>query len=107
LLADMDIVVLPSLSEGLPMVALEAMSLGRPIVATQVGGIPEIVVDGVTGVLVPPGDHRALATAIGSLLSDTERARALGHAGQTRVQGLFAVESMVAGYLALYASLRS
>lgn len=107
LLSEMDIVVLPSLSEGLPMVALEAMALGRPIVATRVGGIPEIVVDGETGVLVPPGDHRSLAAAIGALLSDTERARTMGHAGQDRVQDAFTVESMVGGYLALYGRLLS
>ena len=93
LLSEMDIVVLPSLSEGLPMVALEAMALGRPIVATRVGGIPEIVVDGETGVLVPPGDHRSLAAAIGALLSDTERARTMGHAGQDRVQDAFTVDA--------------
>ena len=107
LISEMDIVVLPSLSEGLPMVALEAMALGRPIVATKVGGIPEIVVDGETGVLVPPADHRSLAAAIGALLSGTERARAMGHAGRDRVQGTFTVESMVDGYLALYGRLLS
>ena len=89
------------------MVALEGMVLGRPIVATRVGGLPEVIVDGETGILVPPGDHRALATAIGTLLSDTERARAMGHAGQERVRVPFTVESMIAGYLALYARLLS
>jgi len=89
------------------MVALEAMSLARPVVSTIVGGHPEVVVYGETGVLVPPGDHRALAAAIGGLLSDGERARAMGHAGRDRVRRSFTVESMVAGYLALYARLLS
>ena len=107
LLAETEIVVLPSLSEGLPMVALEAMSLGLPIVAARVGGIPEVVQDGETGLLVPPADHRSLAAAIGALLVDAERARTMGRAGRDRVQQAFSVESMVDGYLSLYRGLLS
>jgi glycosyltransferase involved in cell wall biosynthesis len=102
LLSSLTVAVLPSLSEGLPMVALEAMAMGAPVVATSVGGIPEIVEDGVTGILVPPGDPAALAEAVGTLLSDPERARALGLAGQARVEREFTVERMTDGYLALY-----
>jgi len=98
----LDVVVMPSLSEGLPLVPLEAMALARPVVATEVGGLPEVVVDGETGLLVAPRDHMALARAVGALLSDPARARALGEAGLRRVETEFTVERMVAGYLALY-----
>jgi len=102
LLATFDVVVVPSRSEGSGIVALEAMALARPVVATVVGGLPEVVVDGETGLLVAPRDHVALARAVGALLSDPARARALGEAGLRRVETEFTVERMVAGYLALY-----
>lgn len=79
------IVVLPSLSEGLPVVLLEAMGYGRAIVASAVGGIPEVVTDGVEGLLLEPGDTRALADALLTLVRAPERARALGAAGRARV----------------------
>jgi glycosyltransferase involved in cell wall biosynthesis len=102
LLARCDLLVLPSLYEGFPLVVLEAMAAGRPVVATAVGGTPEAVVDGVTGHLVPPGDVTALANAIRSVLSDPVRREAMGSAGRERVTRLFSVETMVEGYRRAY-----
>jgi glycosyltransferase involved in cell wall biosynthesis len=86
------IVAVPSFGEGFGMVALEAMERGRAVVASDVGGLPEIVVDGVTGVLVPPADPGALASALGALAGDPDRARALGAAGRARVHEAFTQE---------------
>ncbi len=84
-----DIIVLPSLSEGMPMVALEAMSFAKPVIATRVGGIPEVVVDDVTGLLVDPLDHKALAKAIVKLLGDEKKMEEYGFAGRLRVDREF------------------
>jgi len=73
-----DLMVISSYSEGLPLSALEAMALGKPIVATSVGGIPEIIDDGKSGILVPPGDPETLSRAIESLLFDDELKTSLG-----------------------------
>jgi len=105
LLAQIDLFVMPSLSEGFPLVLLEAMALGKPVVASAVGGIPEVVEDGVTGVLVPPKDPQALADAIGELLGDPDKVAAMGKAGQDRVEGLFTQRQMTAAYLELFAHL--
>ena len=78
------IVVVPSLGEGFGMVALEAMERARPVIASAVGGLPEIVVDGETGLVVEPGDAEALANAIAALAGDLERAAAMGRAGRER-----------------------
>jgi len=83
-LAHADVVVLPSLSEELGSVLLEVMQAGRPVVASRVGGIPEAAVDGVTGLLVPPGDPAALAGAVDRLLADRPTAAAMGRAAQDR-----------------------
>lgn len=74
--------VLPSRSEGLPRVILEAMARGRPVVGTEVGGIPELVRHGVTGLLVPPEDPRALSRALATVLGDARRLRAMGRAAR-------------------------
>jgi colanic acid/amylovoran biosynthesis glycosyltransferase len=81
LLAATDVFVLPSLSEGLCMSALEAMSMGVPVVTTDVGGMSEAVADGLTGLVVPPRDPRALADAVSSLVSDEARRTELGANG--------------------------
>jgi glycosyltransferase involved in cell wall biosynthesis len=102
LLAAVDVLVLPSWIEGLPLVVLEAMAAGVPVVATDVGGTPEAVADGETGVLVPPRDVDALAGAIDALLSDPERARRLGAAGRERARERFDAESAARRVVGLY-----
>jgi glycosyltransferase involved in cell wall biosynthesis len=84
---------------------LEAMAAGKPVVATDVGGSPEVVIDGKTGFLVPPKDPEALASAILHLLADRELARNLGEAGRIRVESEFTLEIMVARLEELYDSL--
>jgi len=96
-----------SLSEGLCGAVLEAMASGLPVVATAVGGMPEQVVDGVTGYLVPPRDSGALAEAIGDLLGDKSRRTRMGNAGRERAIAQFSAESMTAGYTRLFESLLS
>lgn len=83
------VVVVPSLGEGFGMVALEAMERGRAVIASAVGGLPEIVVDGETGLLVPPGDAEALAGAIRTLADDADRVVAMGAAGRARALAEF------------------
>jgi glycosyltransferase involved in cell wall biosynthesis len=94
--------VLPSVSEGVSLTLLEAMASGVAIVATDVGGNPEVVADGETGVLVPPRDHTALAAAILRLRRDAAERWHLIVAGRERVERLFDVRRMVADYEALY-----
>jgi glycosyltransferase involved in cell wall biosynthesis len=98
------LVVLPSLAESFGFVLVEAMGLGKPVVATTTGGIPEVVADGETGLLVPPGDASALATAIARLVLQPEEAAALGEAGRSR-PALFTFERMMRGYEAVYESI--
>jgi glycosyltransferase involved in cell wall biosynthesis len=83
-----DVFCLPSVQEGFGIVFLEAMAAGLPVVACRAAAIPEVVRDGATGVLVPPRDPAALAGAIGDLLCDPARARALGEEGRRRVGAL-------------------
>jgi glycosyltransferase involved in cell wall biosynthesis len=106
-LAQIGIFILPSRSEGLGLVAVEAMAAGRPVIATNVGGIPEVVVDGETGVLVPPEDPAALAAAIHSLLADPVLAARMGQAGRRRARELFSAERMAEKTAALYEELSS
>jgi glycosyltransferase involved in cell wall biosynthesis len=94
--------VLPSLSEGLSNVVLESMAAGVPVIATRVGGIPEAVTDGVTGLLVAPSDPAALAGAICRVLADKALARALAEASRRRVATHFSLERMVAETAAWY-----
>jgi glycosyltransferase involved in cell wall biosynthesis len=97
-----DVVVLPSLVEGLPLTVLEAMAARVPVVATAIGGTDEAVVDGMTGVLVPPGDAAALANAVERLLSNPQLARRLSEAGAARIAEHFTAERMVARVEAVY-----
>ncbi|MGQ9823394.1 MAG: glycosyltransferase family 4 protein [Desulfotomaculales bacterium] len=90
-----DIFVLPSFTEGFPLVLLEALAAGRPVVATRVGGIPEIVTDGHTGFLVKSGDPGELARAIAVLLDNPQIARTIARNGQDYVKSNFSAERMV------------
>jgi glycosyltransferase involved in cell wall biosynthesis len=105
LMASAALVVLPSWTEGLPMTVLEAMARSRAVVATPVGGTPEVVVDGETGVLVPMRDPQALAAAIDKLLRDPERRAQLGAAGRARVEAQFSLARTTARFLELYAEI--
>ncbi len=102
LLALMDLVAHPSLEEGFSNAILEAMAAGKPVVAANVGGNPEAVVDGETGLLVPPRDSAALAGAILRLLRHPEEAARLGEAGRRRVAEHFLISSTVQRYEAVY-----
>jgi len=101
-LGALDVFVLPSWTEGMPITVLEAMAHRRPVVATTVGGTPELVLDGETGLLVPPRDPEALAEALRSLVADPQRARRLGEAGYARVAERFTVERMTTRVLEVY-----
>jgi len=100
-----DLLVLPSLSEGLPNVVLEAMAHARAVVATRVGGVPEVVDDGVSGVLVPAADAPALAHAIVEMLQDAPRRAAMGEIARARIVRDFSVHARTERLLALYAGL--
>ena len=82
ILGPVDVVVVPSLSEALGIVALEAMACGKPVIASAVGGLPDVVKHGVTGLLVPPGDAQALAEAIASLMDDPELKDRMGESAR-------------------------
>jgi glycosyltransferase involved in cell wall biosynthesis len=97
-----DVFALPSLGEGISNTVLEAMASGLPVVATQVGGNPELVEEGKTGTLVPPGDARALAAAARAYAEDPARASAHGAAGRRQAEAKFSIASMVAAYLGVY-----
>jgi len=101
-LAVLDLFVLPSLNEGMGRALVEAMAVGCPVVATRVGGIPDVVADGTTGLLVPPRDDRALAEAILTLLRDRSRRAAYGEAARRYVDGRFDIETMVHNIERLY-----
>jgi glycosyltransferase involved in cell wall biosynthesis len=101
-LAALDLFLISSEFEGLPLAVLEAMAAGVPVVATAVGGIPEVVDPGRSGVLVPFGDPAALAAAVAGLLGDPERRRTLAAAGRRRVEEAFGVERMARELEALY-----
>ena len=102
LLAGADVFVLSSESEGLPISILEAMAAALPVVASNVGGVPEIVVDGRTGFLVEAGDQEGLAVAIGRLLGDRTLRRDLGEAGRVRVAEHFDLGQVQRAHLDLY-----
>ncbi len=100
--AALDVAVLPSYREAQGLSVLEAMALSRPVVASNVGGIPEMIEDGVTGLLVPPHDAAALSAAIVRLLRDHPYADTLGRAGHDLVHDRFCIELMVSAVESIY-----
>jgi glycosyltransferase involved in cell wall biosynthesis len=100
--AAMDIFVLPSLNEGLPMTILEAMAASKPVIATRVGAIPKVIDDGENGLLVDPRDVDGLRNAIANLLSDPERCRRMGEKAHDWVRRNYTSEAMALKYRQLY-----
>jgi len=101
----MDVFVLPSLNEGIPMSLLEAMTLGRPVVASAVGGIPEVIDHRVNGLLVEPGDERGLANACLELTRDRQLATTLGACARQTIEGAFSHERSGLALLNVYESM--
>jgi glycosyltransferase involved in cell wall biosynthesis len=104
LIAAADLLILPSLAEAFGLVLAEALYLGTPVVATKVGGIPEIVSDGIDGVLVPPADSGALAGTIVDLLNDWEARKRMAGAGLDEVVRKFRFQEMVRSYETIYSN---
>jgi len=100
--AAMDVFVLPSLNEGLPMTILEAMAASRPVIATRVGAIPKVIQDGETGLLVDPGDMNGLRDALARLLTDSDFCCRLGAAGHDWVSRNYTSEAMAMKYRQMY-----
>lgn len=105
IIAAFDVAVLPSFFEGMGRVILEAMAMAKPVVASRVGGIPDLVEDGLNGFLVPPGNADALAAAIRRLLTDEALARKMGIAGREMVDEKFSADMMVQSIEAVYRDL--
>ena len=102
-IGELDVLVHASTTgEPFGQVVIEAMVMGKPVIATRGGGVPEIVVDGGTGVLVPMGDAGAMAEALAGLLSDPARRAAMGRAGRQRVDACFRIERVAADVAAVY-----
>lgn len=106
-LAGWDVFVMPSLEEGFPVAALDAMAAGLPVLATSVGGVPELIQDGKTGCLVPPGDSDALAAGLRLLLANPELRLDMGTAGYRHVRDHFRVDKMAQNFARLYDELLS
>lgn len=102
LMAVMDIVALPSLHESFGLVILEAMSASRPVIGTRVGGIPELIQEGITGLLVPPQSPQTLADAINRLLANPELCQKMGDAGRRYAKTEYSADVMVERYLDLF-----
>jgi glycosyltransferase involved in cell wall biosynthesis len=106
-LASLDVLVLPSYAhEGIPQIILQAQAMMRPVVATTIGGIPEVVEDGVTGLLVAPKDADALAEKIRAVLDDPALAETLGHAARAQIEKSYSLDAMGEKLLDLYATPR-
>lgn len=101
-MAALDVLVQPSLTEAGPRAPLEAMAMARPVVGTRVEGLAEEVVEGATGLLVPPRDARALAAAIDTLLDDPARRARMGQAGRARVERFYSLDTTAETVAALY-----
>lgn len=104
-LAALDIVVIPSVLEGFPMITLEAMAMAKPIVAAKIDGITEQITDGINGILTPPKDSSAIAQAIITLINNRGKAKAMGLAARKKVEQEFSVDKMVAETEKVYLSL--
>jgi glycosyltransferase involved in cell wall biosynthesis len=102
LLSMLDIFVLCSLSEGLPLTILEAMAAGKPIVATGVGGIPEVIQDGADGIIIPSDDPDGLADAISELLRDDGKRHDMGVKARKKFEERFTIQKMVEEYEKIY-----
>jgi glycosyltransferase involved in cell wall biosynthesis len=102
MLDTIDVLALPSLYEGMPLTAIEASAMARPVVATAVDGTPEVIRDGLTGMLVPPGHPFALATALSRLLRDRALAERMGHAGRDHVLSRFSLTRQVEATARVY-----
>jgi sugar transferase (PEP-CTERM/EpsH1 system associated) len=105
ILRSFDIFAMSSIAEGTPGSALEAMASGLPVVGTRVGGIPEVIDNGVTGMLVPPSDPAAMAAALEQYVTAPALAHSHGQAGRERVQRKYSMAAMVAAYQELYDTL--
>lgn len=105
IIATFDVAVLPSFFEGMGRVILEAMAMGKPVVASRVGGIPDLIDQGVNGLLVPPGDVKELADALEKVLNDKGFARKMGREGRKRIKGQFSAHVMVQSIEQLYREL--
>jgi glycosyltransferase involved in cell wall biosynthesis len=107
ILSILDIFVLPSITEGLPIALLEALASRLPAVATTVGAVPKVILDRETGLLIEPGSPESLRRAISELLSNQERARRLGDQAYRKVEKEFSAKSMAARYFNLYSEILS
>jgi glycosyltransferase involved in cell wall biosynthesis len=105
LLRAADVFVFPSRWEGNPLSVMEAMAAGLPVVATAVGGVPELVEDGVSGILVPNEDHNALVGALQQLVQRADLRAQMAHAARRRAEERFDIRHTVAAYESLYESL--
>ena len=94
ILSIMDVFVLPSMVEGLPIVLLEAMAMGKPVVASRVGGIPEVINHGLTGILIEPANPSEIASSVVNLLKNPAEAKRIGDAGRRKVGRKFIVDVM-------------
>ncbi|MEX0730931.1 MAG: glycosyltransferase [Aquisalimonadaceae bacterium] len=105
ILPALDLVIHPACGEGLGVSLLQAAACGIPLVGTRVGGIPEVIRDGETGLLVPPADVNALTRAVSAILEDPALGLRLGRGGREWVEQVFSIDSMVEGNLRVYAEL--
>lgn len=103
----MDVFALSSDSEGMPVSLLEAWAAGAAAVTTRVGGLPELIREGVDGIMVPPGDSDAFGAALAELLADRARAREFGRAGSERVRAEFSLDTMTGRYAEIYREVRA
>jgi glycosyltransferase involved in cell wall biosynthesis len=107
ILSILDVFVLPSITEGLPIALLEALASRLPVVATSVGAVPKVIIDRETGLLIEPGSPESIRSAISELLSDQEKARQVGNQAYRKVEKEFSAKSMADQYFNLYSEILS